>query len=688
MHAVVLLVALAGSLAGQQAQMEPGAIKFGPAPSWILPAPVAEPPPTDAPAVCVVYSDGETRIGPKGTENYFDYRVKVMKPDGLAVGNVKITWNPAQGPLTVHKLSIFRNGQVIDVLKLAHFQILQREDGLDRAMLDGQLTAAIQAPGLQVGDELELSATIQTLDPTLGNRAFGMAQLPVAGQSGSFRVRLMWDGSHHVQWRSSRDLADVVSKTAGDETEVMYEMRDPKPAITIDGAPRRLNFRRLIEYSDYRTWAELSAQVSALFDAASTLEDDSPVHQEARKIAAQTSDSAARALAALKVVEDQIRYVYVGLNGGNYRPATADETWKRRFGDCKAKTALLLSMLRELGVPAEAALVNAENGDGIAERLPNPAVFDHVLVRATIEGKSYWLDGTRVGDSALATLPPPMFRWALPLRANGAELLAVPLEPPSDPEFLQVLNVDATAGFDHLANVKLQNILRGGQASELRLRLSALSPEEANRQLTAVWRQGSPWLQPSAVSWRYDEDRAALVLSVTGEGRIDWEGTDADGRALSIPGAGFYPPDQLKRPKDQDQTAPWMTDFPRFRCFATSIRLPVDAKWKWTYSANPMDRNLGGHAYWRTADLRGNIMRTVMSKRAYLPEISADQAAELNAAIPDFDNKMSRVYQVPSKDTGSGGSDAVAGPQKPPFDDATNWLESSAICRSPKSGSN
>ena len=36
--------------------------------------------------------------------------------------------------------------------------------------------------------------------------------------------------------------------------------------------------------------------------------------------------------------EDKPACVYVGLDGGNYRPAAADDTWHRRFGDCKAKT--------------------------------------------------------------------------------------------------------------------------------------------------------------------------------------------------------------------------------------------------------------------------------------------------------------------------------------------------------------
>jgi hypothetical protein len=49
------------------------------------------------------------------------------------------------------------------------------------------------------------------------------------------------------------------------------------------------------------------------------------------------------------------------------------------------------------------------------ERLPSLAAFNHVIVRAIIDGKVYWLDGTRTGDkSGLDVLRPPPHRWALP----------------------------------------------------------------------------------------------------------------------------------------------------------------------------------------------------------------------------------------------------------------------------------
>ena len=79
-------------------------------------------------------------------------------------------------------------------------------------------------------------------------------------------------------------------------------------------------------------------------------------------------------------------------------------------------------MLDGLGIAAEPALVNTAFGDALPDRLPSVTAFNHILVRATVAGKVYWLDGTRTGDTSLAALAVPDFGWALPMRERGATL--------------------------------------------------------------------------------------------------------------------------------------------------------------------------------------------------------------------------------------------------------------------------
>jgi hypothetical protein len=651
-------------------------VEYAPPPSWVAALPAATDSPTpEGASYRVVYADSQLHLGPDGLEAFQAYRMKILRPDALSAGNITLTWSPDVGNAKVHYIRIIRDQEVIDVLKTARFEILQREGSLEQAALNGELTAALQSPGLQVGDELEFAATVMTKDPTLGDHLIGFVQLPAAGQPGAFRMRVVWPKTRNLHWRVSPDVTGIAPRTVGDHKELEYELRDPHSAIVADGAPARVNIRRFIEVSDFDSWTDVSRRLWPLYDKASVLSSNSPVRSQIKQIAAAQTDPAKRMAAALQLVQERIRYVYIGLNGGNLTPATADETWERRFGDCKAKTALLLAVLRELGIRAEAVLVNTAGGDGINERLPSPGLFDHVVVRVTLEGKSYWLDGTRLGDSTLKA--PLTVRWILPLRAAGSDLEGVSGIAAQSPDSIVVLDVDASKGFSEKALIKVQQVLRGDNARSAAFKIKAMSAEDADRAVQAYWRKSEGWIDEESASWRYDDQQGLLLLTLTGRGKVDWTGNDSDGWSLDIYGAGFTPPNEYHRPKEQDQAAPWLTNFPAYHCFVTAIHLPQDrANWRWDYYSDPVDTELGGVHYWRVADLRDGMMRTIMSTRVEVPEITAGQAQDLNQRLPAFNNNISRVYEIASGTDPSkhepGGSAL--------FNADTDWTRPDSLC--------
>src|SRR5690242_10929850 len=168
----------------------------------------------------------------------------------------------------------------------------------------------------------------------------------------------------------------------------------------------------------------------------------------------------------------------------------------------------------------------------------------------------------------------------------------------------------------------MQQVTRGYAAVQMQAALSFMASEDAERALLSYWRKGNSWMETSAASWHYDENRGTMLLTVKGAGKLDWEGDNTNGRKLDVFGAGFYKPDELHRPAEQDQSAPWKLNFPRFRCWATAIRLPPgDRHWKWDYSSDPINVHVGGVHYYRTADLREGLIRTVMSSNTEVPEL-------------------------------------------------------------------
>jgi hypothetical protein len=131
----------------------------------------------------------------------------------------------------------------------------------------------------------------------------------------------------------------------------------------------------------------------------------------------------------------------------------------------------------------------------------------------------------------------------------------------------------------------------------------------------------------------------------------------------------------LRRPSEQDQSAPWFINFPRWRCWATTIRLPSTAsKFAWSLFADGMNRRLGGTLYWRASGMNGNVVRTVMSSHNYEPEATPEEAAIVNRAIPNFNNHMSSISESVTA------SAVRTASQQMPFRDDEDWLNAPRPC--------
>ena len=85
----------------------------------------------------------------------------------------------------------------------------------------------------------------------------------------------------------------------------------------------------------------------------------------------------------------------------------APVTLSYHAGDCKGKAALLIAMLRVLGVTAYPALINTEAGADIDTSLPPTlAAFNHAIVAMRQDGKWRFLDPMGEAYSTLDYLPP------------------------------------------------------------------------------------------------------------------------------------------------------------------------------------------------------------------------------------------------------------------------------------------
>jgi len=388
----------------------------------------------------------------------------------------------------------------------------------------------------------------------------------------------------------------------------------------------------MVELTTFADWPQLSRRLAPLYQKTSQLQADSPLHAEVARIRQQNTTPAARAVAALRLAQDQIRYVLLAMNDGGLMPASADETWKRRFGDCKAKTTLLLALLRELGIQAEPVLVSSAFGDGLDERLPEVGLFDHVLVRAVIDGKPYWLDGTRTGDRALAQIQPPGFIWSLPLTVQGSQLAAIPREPLKEPQVERVLMVDATEGVQIAAPFRAEVVMRGDAARAAKVGWDVVPEASRAEGKRRFWNQQFHNLELAKTDMRFDEQLGTFTMTADGTIRLEWD-DEYDTYSPNDMDLGYRA--DFSRPEGTDSNAPYLVGFPSYSRTREVINLPPGAT-PFTVLGKDIDTTVAGVEYKRKASVTNSRFASEVSERSVAPEFAASQRTEAERVLLDM----------------------------------------------------
>ena len=599
--------------------------EVGPAESWVhappkLPAPLLS---AKGAALGSLIQDGQLRFGADGFDIYQNTALKVQTAQGLqALSTISFAWSPATDRLVLHRLRILRGDQTIDVLpKDGVFTVARREEKLDsEGRLDGILSAIVKLNGLQVGDVIDMAYTIHRHDPLFKDRVDWVSGiqdvLPVAFD----RVRIIWPEGTGTRWRVSGGMPEPHVTHQDGLADAEITNVDVIPLIKPQGAPARFQRGREFSVSSYKEWADVSAAMAPLFETAVRLKPNSPVKAEAAAIAAKTEDPNLRAAAALALVEDKIRYLAQTLGEGGYKAAAADDTWDRRYGDCKAKTALLLALLNELGIKAEPVLVSTTLGEDLDTRLPSLAVFNHVFVRAVIDGRDYWLDGTRGGDLSLAALSIPNYGYVLPLQASGTSLVHLAHPPLEQPQTSTKVRLDASKGLSTPAAAHVETTLRGDQATGMRLTIANLTPTDLDRDLRDYWRQAYDFITPTTVKAEFNPKTGEETLTLDGEAKLDWSGGyEPDGAVI---GFKF---DSVRDPTATHPEAPFALSFPVYTENEETITLPNHGV-GFRVLGDMVDRRLAGYALKREAGITDGVFHMRTSSQALVPEITYAQA--------------------------------------------------------------
>ncbi|MFO0680829.1 MAG: DUF3857 domain-containing protein [Sandaracinus sp.] len=471
---------------------------------------------------------------------------------------------PAGDALSLLYVRRVRDGETRDVLTPAQVHVAQPESRLEDGLYDESRRLLVLLEDARPGDVVDY-AYVRRAEM----RRFG----------GRFAVRATLAGEpvHHarlvVRWPSDRAIAFRAHGLEGsglqlssEPSGVVIEGDDPPmPRVVLD-APGWVDTLSWLDVSELSSWDDVSRWASPLYATASLAPSELGGVPLATFAALPTPEE--RAEAAIRFVQDEVRYLGIEVEERTHAPTAPAVVLERRYGDCKDKALLLVTLLRALGIEAHPALVDTERGPVLDDDLPSPLAFDHVVVRLRLEGSEHWVDATRAYERGpLAARTPLRFAHALVLGDGSTALTEIPAAPPAQPDMEVDEHYDVSGG----QRLEVVTHLRGTYAMQLRAALAARGTAEIEADYRAAYASAELSPQTSAPFAVEEQDDGSLVVRESYRITGFWNALDRDVSPWSS--AGILPVAARDRP-------PVALALPHPRWILHRVRIDAESYWE------------------------------------------------------------------------------------------------------------
>lgn len=459
---------------------------------------------------------------------------------------------------------------MVDRIDEVVFDTFRREQDAERGIFDGWLTALINLEDIRVGDIIDYGTTteiIPPLDPNLFFDGFPVeAEVPV----GLIRRKITWPRDEKLAIEALRtNLQPRISTDAG-MSVYLWEVSNPIPVKIEANRPSRVRSRGIVEISSTPDWSQIADAARPYYTAETTLPDNFQAKLD--RIAADHAAPADRLVQALRLVQEDIRYVSLSIGDGSHIPRRPATVISSGFGDCKDKALLLMSSLRKLGIEAYAALTDIDHGHSLDTGLPAIGAFDHVIVKAVVGGETFWVDPTDYLQGGSATnLVPPDYGFALPitdqpggqLEKIGRKALGAPTREVHERFVFPIEEGEPLS-------LMVETTYRGYEADRSRKRISSKSPSSVTNEYLEYYNKQYPGLQ-SLDTIAVSDDLAANTLTVRESYSLPATALAANGLVNAFPLKADIGYDDLPTPSSLNRIAPVALGFPIDRRHKISV---------------------------------------------------------------------------------------------------------------------
>ncbi|MBU4538344.1 MAG: DUF3857 domain-containing protein [Weeksellaceae bacterium] len=216
---------------------------------------------------------------------------------------------------------------------------------------------------------------------------------------------------------------------------------------------------------------------SELLNPVSNITPEIAAEVAALKLSGTTSE---KVKTLYQYMQNKTRYVLIAMGIGGWQPMPASEVSKKGYGDCKALTNYMRTLLSAAGIPSYFSVIY--NDDSVISYDKNFPKFsgNHAILMVPTEGETIWLENTSQKHAFNHLSYSSHNRNVLAVKENGIEIVDTPVYKPeqSKEKLFAKIKLQDDGGFASDANFEFT----GGQYDH-NLRLFGMKNDEIQEAL-------------------------------------------------------------------------------------------------------------------------------------------------------------------------------------------------------------
>lgn len=560
---------------------------------------------------------------------YRKVAIKYLSETGVQNrSEVNISYDPYYSKLLIHTISIIRGKEIINKLDAGKIKVIQQENELNRFLYDGSLSAILFLEDVRKGDILEYSYTKAGFNPVFKGRYSGIFETAFSDPVYHMYFKLLAPDHRTVQIKNSlTDVAYTRSK-AGGQTVYEWTLKDVPGVRLQDYTPSWHDPFPMVMVSEYSNWKDVVNWARELYPFDGKL---SPGLMAKIKEFSAGKKPEDRIRAALRFVQDDVRYMGIEMAEGSHKPNRPDKVFQQRFGDCKDKSYLLCTMLRSMGIEAHPVLINTNFRKTIMSWLPSPFAFNHVTVRVLCNGRYYYFDPTiSYQRGAIDSIAFPNYECGLVITDSTTALTAIPLQDKGMVKVRETFDIPNMSG---QARLKVRTEYTGSFADDVRDDFNSDSKTSISEGYLEFYRRYFDKIEADSLTVTDDEETGQLVVNEYYSINDFWTLKEGVVKCYFSPYVIYS---VMKRPKDKKRKMPIRINYPAR--YKEEIIINVPEEW----SGDEITETVDCAAFTMNARFTYGYKQFLLKYdyETKKSQVSPEESEEYFSKLETVDNKM------------------------------------------------